>query len=205
MAQVFFFIYSRPLADNETQAFKKVDQAPSSDESKKGFIWVFEPSALANGVESTTRYRRPVPGKKSGKNELLVTQRQRSGVKGGKATKHARLKKASKKNQKRHPKIFEEDKSVFSKFEYDPVMEMDLYDLSSSRIPYYLNISSSTGQSSHFDTNSYSFADITGCVDGIEGEPLFYSDFKNGTDPALPSSSLCESSDNLRYSFNYAT
>ncbi|KAL9118942.1 MAG: hypothetical protein Q9187_004504 [Circinaria calcarea] len=185
-------------------AFKKVDQSPPGDESKKGFIWVLEPSALANGVESTTRYRRSVPGKKSGKNEPAATQRQRSGAKGGKATRHAKLRKASK-NQKCHPKIFEEDKPVFSEFEYDPVMEMNLYDLSSSRIPYFLNTSSSTGQSSHSDTSPYSFADITGCVDAMEGEPLFYSDFENGTDPALPSNSLCEPTENLLYNFNYAT
>ena len=165
---------------------------------------MLEPSAIANGVESTTRYRRTVPGKKSCKNEPAATQRQRSGAKGGKATRHAKLRKASK-NPKHYPKIFEEDKPAFSEFEYDPAMDMSLYDLSSSHIPYYLHTLSSTGSSSNSDTSPYSYADITGCVDAMEGEPLFYSDFENRTDPTLPSSSLCEPSENLLYNFNYST
>ena len=83
-------------------------------------------------------------------------------------------------------------------------MDMSLYDLSSNPVPYYLHAPSSIGPSSNSDTSPYSYADITGCVEGMEGEPLFYSDFENGTDHTLPSSSLCEPSENLLYNFNYS-
>ncbi|KAL8840897.1 MAG: hypothetical protein Q9170_001161 [Blastenia crenularia] len=69
--------------------FKKVDQGPSTDEGKKGFIWVLEPSALAEGVKSTTRYRKPGSNKKIGKTRYPAPERQRSGAKGGKAAKKA--------------------------------------------------------------------------------------------------------------------
>ncbi|KAL8722216.1 MAG: hypothetical protein Q9225_001261 [Loekoesia sp. 1 TL-2023] len=70
-------------------AFKKVDQDPSTDEAKKGFIWVLEPSALVDGVKSTTRYRKPGSNKKTGRGRHPAPERQRSGAKGGKAARKA--------------------------------------------------------------------------------------------------------------------
>ncbi|KAL8941930.1 MAG: hypothetical protein Q9216_001958 [Gyalolechia sp. 2 TL-2023] len=70
-------------------AFRKVDQDPSADEAKKGFIWVLEPSALIEGVKSTTRYRKPGSNKKNGKGRHPAPERQRSGAKGGKAARKA--------------------------------------------------------------------------------------------------------------------
>ncbi|KAL9006852.1 MAG: hypothetical protein Q9188_000383 [Gyalolechia gomerana] len=72
-----------------SQAFRKVDQDPSADEAKKGFIWVLEPSALIEGVKSTTRYRKPGSNKKNGKGRHPAPERQRSGAKGGKAARKA--------------------------------------------------------------------------------------------------------------------
>ncbi|KAL9030036.1 MAG: hypothetical protein Q9196_001793 [Gyalolechia fulgens] len=70
-------------------AFRKVDQDPSANETKKGFIWVLEPSALMEGVKSTTRYRKPGSNKKKGKGRHPAPERQRSGAKGGKAARKA--------------------------------------------------------------------------------------------------------------------
>ncbi|KAL8916399.1 MAG: hypothetical protein Q9208_008546 [Pyrenodesmia sp. 3 TL-2023] len=69
--------------------FKKVDQDPPNDEAKRGFIWVLEPSALVEGVKSTTRYRKPGSNKKSAKARQPAPERQRSGAKGGKAARKA--------------------------------------------------------------------------------------------------------------------
>ncbi|KAL9595621.1 MAG: hypothetical protein Q9219_006327 [cf. Caloplaca sp. 3 TL-2023] len=70
-------------------AFRKVDQDPSTDEGKKGFIWVLEPSALVDGVKSTTRFRKSGSSKKTGKAKHPAPERQRSGAKGGKAARKA--------------------------------------------------------------------------------------------------------------------
>ncbi|KAH0543588.1 hypothetical protein FGG08_002149 [Glutinoglossum americanum] len=68
-------------------AFTKVEK---SDDSAKGFIWVLEPSAIREGVKSTTRYRKVTTNKKIGKSETPVTpQRQASSAtrRTGKSTK----------------------------------------------------------------------------------------------------------------------
>ena len=73
-----------------------MDHDPSTDEAKKGFIWVLEPSALVDGVKSTTRYRKAGSNKKSGKGRHPAPERQRSGAKGGKAArKVARLRRSA--------------------------------------------------------------------------------------------------------------
>ncbi|KAL8731837.1 MAG: hypothetical protein Q9166_003121 [cf. Caloplaca sp. 2 TL-2023] len=69
--------------------FKKVDQDLPTDDAKRGFIWVLEPSALADGVKSTTRYRKFGSNKKVAKPGHAAPERQRSGAKGGKAARNA--------------------------------------------------------------------------------------------------------------------
>ncbi|KAI9781539.1 MAG: hypothetical protein M1816_002254 [Peltula sp. TS41687] len=68
----------------------KVEQDPASGDSKKGFVWVLEPSAITEGVKSTTRYRKPGAIKKAGRSDGPVLQRQVSGRKGGQASKRAK-------------------------------------------------------------------------------------------------------------------
>ncbi|KAI4117902.1 MAG: hypothetical protein LQ345_001965 [Seirophora villosa] len=70
-------------------AFKKVEQDAPTDEAKRGFIWVLEPTALVEGVKSTTRYRKPGSNKKNAKARYPAPERQRSGAKGGKAPRKA--------------------------------------------------------------------------------------------------------------------
>ncbi|KAL8907783.1 MAG: hypothetical protein Q9207_001186 [Kuettlingeria erythrocarpa] len=69
--------------------FKKVDRDQPADEAKRRFIWVLEPSALVEGIKSTTRYRKPGSNKKSAKARQPAPERQRSGAKGGKAARKA--------------------------------------------------------------------------------------------------------------------
>ncbi|KAI4270621.1 MAG: hypothetical protein L6R38_007067 [Xanthoria sp. 2 TBL-2021] len=69
--------------------FKKVDQDLPTDEAKRGFIWVLEPSALADGVKSTTRYRKSGSNKRIAKAGYPAPERQRSGARGGKAARNA--------------------------------------------------------------------------------------------------------------------
>ncbi|KAL8909920.1 MAG: hypothetical protein Q9171_004776 [Xanthocarpia ochracea] len=69
--------------------FKKVDQDLPTDDAKRGFIWVLEPSALADGVKSTTRYRKSGSNKRVAKAGHPAPERQRSGARGGKAARSA--------------------------------------------------------------------------------------------------------------------
>src|SRR5438045_4688636 len=57
---------------------------PGTD-NKKHFVWVLVENAIKDGVKSTTRYRKSC-SKKSPRSETKAFQRQRSGQKGGKAT-----------------------------------------------------------------------------------------------------------------------
>ena len=182
------------------QAFKKVDQAPPSDESKKGFIWVLEPSAMEKGVESTTRYRRTGPGKKTSRTEPAATQRQRSGAKGGKAARRvAKLKRCAKLEESKAPRCLEkgtddQQASFSSENNFDPnLIEYDL-----TQIPYYMATPTSTVHSPFdSDMSRYSYGDIIGCAGSLDNEPLFYDEFEHAPDPALPSSSLREPNEHL--------
>ncbi|MCJ1257761.1 hypothetical protein MMC24_005587 [Lignoscripta atroalba] len=181
-------------------AFKKVDQAPPTDESKKGFIWVLEPSAFEKGVESTTRYRRTVPNKKIGRSDPPATQRQRSGAKGGKAArKAAKLRRSARFDEPRNLRFFETatDTNPIAALGSDSnsAHDADMYQLHS--MPYYLNTPSSTVQSSASDSSPYGFDDITGCANGLGDEPLFYDDFDGRTESMLPSPSFCDSGESL--------
>ncbi|KKZ61045.1 hypothetical protein EMCG_00623 [[Emmonsia] crescens] len=70
-------------------AFEGVKDTPSPDGTprKTANVWVLTKEALQNGVQSTTRYRKPGTHTKSPKSEHPAPQRQRSGAKGGKAAK----------------------------------------------------------------------------------------------------------------------
>src|SRR3954453_10352053 len=68
-----------------TQDFKKVEMITPGDDNKKHFVWVLVEEAIKDGVKSTTRYRKSC-SKKSPRSEAKAFQRQRSGQKGGRAT-----------------------------------------------------------------------------------------------------------------------
>ncbi|KAI7160127.1 hypothetical protein KC349_g3735 [Hortaea werneckii] len=68
-------------------AFEKVQQGPAPG-TKKGALWRLTPSALNNGVISTTRYRKD-PKRKPERRSSPALKRQISGAKGGQATRNA--------------------------------------------------------------------------------------------------------------------
>ncbi|KAI6859280.1 hypothetical protein KC323_g6659 [Hortaea werneckii] len=68
-------------------AFEKVQQG-SSPGTKTGALWRLTPSALNNGVISTTRYRKD-PKRKPERRSSPALKRQISGAKGGQATRNA--------------------------------------------------------------------------------------------------------------------
>lgn len=87
-----YAIHSETLT--KIQAFRKVPHVDPSNKAKKGFIWVLEPSAVGAGIESTTRYRQKTVSKRSDNVDNADPKRQRSGRKGGRATrKSAKLRK----------------------------------------------------------------------------------------------------------------
>lgn len=52
-------------------------------------VWILTENAIRNGVQSTTRYRKNVSGKRVNNNRTPAPLRQRSGAKGGRAAKRA--------------------------------------------------------------------------------------------------------------------
>lgn len=67
------------------KAFEKVDMP--EDSMTKGFMWRLSPTALREGVKSTTRYR--TKAKRSSNRSQPLPQRQASGAKGGNASRRA--------------------------------------------------------------------------------------------------------------------
>lgn len=169
------------------QAFKKVDQLPPSDESKKGFIWVLEPSAVNEGVKSTTRYRKSAPNKKIGKSENPAPQRQRSGAKGGKAArKAAKLRRSARLEDPDQYRLMTGKlgslkpvtRSVAVSQGLPSSTDADMYQTENA--PYQLHIPVPILQQPVGDSDSLSFGDITGCVTAYPQEPLFYDESERG-------------------------
>ena len=190
---------------NEKQAFKKVDQAPPAEEAKKGFIWVLEPTAVEEGVKSTTRYRKFNSNRKIGKGDQPAPQRQRSGAKGGKAAKKAaktrrsaRFGAPSKLRYVETPSAMSPAVSVSTTENVTQVIpEPGLGH--STAIPYYLSTPTSSSQTSVLDSKSYGYEDIMGCSSHI-CDPLFYEGPDRGNDSILSYPLFSDSGDNV---FNY--
>ena len=84
------FLSSLGLMSDSVQAFRKIEQDPTED-GKRGFAWFLEPSAVIEGVKSTTRYRKAGVGKRYSKSDNFVLQRRHSaGKKTFKASKRVR-------------------------------------------------------------------------------------------------------------------
>ncbi|MCJ1248848.1 hypothetical protein MMC30_006069 [Trapelia coarctata] len=170
-------------------AFKKVDQNPPSDDGKKGFVWVLEQSALENGVESTTRYRKLGSNKKSSRVEPVAAQRQRSGAKGGKATKKsAKLRRTTRSEQPQRRELEEASQDQIPASmryqDHQSLLDNDPYEMDT--LPYPAHTPPLTVQSSIAETSPYGFEDIAGCVPSLDNEPLFYdSSEQDGMDQTL--------------------
>ena len=190
---------------NEKQAFKKVDQVAPTEESKKGFIWVLEPTAVEEGVKSTTRYRKCNSNRKTGKGDQPAPQRQRSGAKGGKAAKKAAKTRRSARFGAHTKLRYVQTASVvspaisISATENPNRMIPEAGFEHSHHMPYYLSTPTSSSNSSAVDPKSYGYEDITGCSH-VRDDPLFYEDPDRGTDSMLSYPSFCDSGESI---FNY--
>ncbi|TKA25460.1 hypothetical protein B0A50_06327 [Salinomyces thailandicus] len=72
---------------------------------KKGSLWRLTPSALNNGVISTTRYRKD-PKRKPERRASPALKRQLSGAKGGQATRNATRRQQALREARSHPNLF---------------------------------------------------------------------------------------------------
>lgn len=170
----------------------KVDQMPPLEDGKKGFVWVLDPAAIAvGGVESTTRFRKPMANNKRPltRHEAVVAQRQRSGAKGGRATTRRIQKRRLMRSQYPSFTTPQQEPIVKSEPIVNPVHEHDQqvniyqqytqqYALPFSNEPYNANYGpyfASTPSSSvqSPDAIPYNFEDISGCSTGLDNEFLF--------------------------------
>lgn len=214
---------SRSLAGipNYKQAFKKVDQVSPMDEAKKGFIWVLEPTAVAEGVKSTTRYRKFHSNKRISKADHPAPQRQRSGAKGGKAARKATfqrqllaLERADKLKLATALRERDSTNAPIPTIEHDNEVAspQDLYHADTT--PYYLhtptsiNTPGSSVEPSAQEPTHYRYEDIAGCAPHNSYDPLFYDaydEFDKGHESRPHYQSNCDPGDNqANYSFSSA-
>ncbi len=170
------YAFPKPLLTAK-QAFKKVEQVSATDESKKGYIWVLEESALIEGVKSTTRYRKHNPHKKPGKVEVPAPQRQRSGAKGGKAAKKAaKMKRSTRMDEIKPCQFIERNPAGYGAAS---IMEMHApgtadISLTPDTSPYYLHTSASPAESLVLEENPYGYSNAAIGTSASADETLFY-------------------------------
>lgn len=156
---------------------------PPTDESKKGFIWVLEPSAVDNGVKSTTRFRKSVPSKKTTRLDSPAPQRQRSGAKGGRAAR-----KAAKSRRSARFEVPEDIEFIdraaggmtivprSSIQKHCPPFTPDILPQVPVRSPYQLDTPYSRPKPIKREGYAFGFEDIVGCIPNVPGEPFFCDD-----------------------------
>ncbi|KAI9828531.1 MAG: hypothetical protein M1819_006588 [Sarea resinae] len=168
-------------------AFQKVDQVFPADESKKGFIWVLEPSAVLNGVKSTTRFRKSVPFKKTARIDSPAPQRQRSGAKGGRAArKAARSRRAGRVEDSDEMELIDRaaggmaivPRSSIENHSHGPPLTPGINSHITRQPSYGLDSHSPYSRPKPVKRESYSFGfeDIVGCIPNVPGEPFFCDD-----------------------------
>ena len=120
-----------------------MEKLSPTDETKKGYIWVLEESALVEGVKSTTRYRKHNPNRKGGRGETPAPLRQRSGAKGGKAArKSAKMRRSSRMGGPNTFRLGEDPPAGFNSTSMIESHARRIVDMSfsSDSMPYYLQI-----------------------------------------------------------------
>ncbi|KAL8808448.1 MAG: hypothetical protein Q9200_004249 [Gallowayella weberi] len=163
-------------------AFKKVDQDLPTDEAKKGFIWVLEATALADGVKSTTRYRKSGSNKRVARAGHAAPDRQRSGAKGGKAARNAAKVRRSARIDR--PRSWHPEDIPLASIE-TPLPPMGDQPLTPASIWTPDGMESIFGSASRSLTplstgqSMYSYGDIAGVTSDIPDGPLFAEEGEN--------------------------
>lgn len=188
----FFFLFHdsfcvvRKRGLTVLQAFQGTNKSGANGGSSKKNFWALTEEAIKNGVQSTTRYRKP-GSKKTPKSENPAPQRQRSGAKGGRAArKFARNKRAA---QCLTPKVMERDLStpgnVTSLPQSDPPAEPVAHYMTTTA-EYHQPLSLATPRMGLDVLNGYDFSRIVECTDMPPEVPIFYHDSGNGLHGQIP-------------------
>ena len=185
---VLFPWFSSMDMANKAQAFKKVDQIPPRDEAKKGFIWVLEPSAIKEGVKSTTRYRKSMSNKKVAKSSHPAPERQRSGVKGGKAARKALKVRRSTPFDESGPQSvqdapMESVETLLHNNTRHPLTPTSLWTPESTNS--FLATPSRSLTPMKTEQIAFSYGDIAGVTCDIPAGPLFSDEYSQNHDPPM--------------------
>lgn len=160
------------------QAFRKVPHVDPSNKAKKGFIWVLEPSAVGAGIESTTRYRQKTVGKRSDNLDQADPKRQRSGRKGGRASrKSAKLRRSALlEHDTRYARYTKsESNTTFNAFPDEPLHQASPQQNwnGTSGLPYYLTPPLSSTQPSFPEDGIYDYGGMTEIPDTQQSDSVF--------------------------------
>lgn len=136
---------------DQTKAFEndKNDPAASRGARKANSVWVLTEHAIKHGVQSTTRYRKNNSSKKGAVNRTPAVKRQRSGARGGRATRRAARSRRTEDPRKAHTSQPQPDTSI-------AVSPID-YGMSHSR-DHWMNYdpyTPNTPQADHFFSQTY--------------------------------------------------
>ena len=179
---------------NKDQSFRKVDLYPPTEEGKKGFVWVLEPWAIqAGGVESTTRYRKPMVQRRSTRIDHPAPRRQRSGAKSGNRTR-SRLSKQKRNTTPKPAQTMECYAEPIVKIEAGAQREQGPNNVVELYHDVPRSVESNAYGAQHRpcvpttsspilpppqDPNPYNFEDIIGITNDSGNEPLFHRNFEN--------------------------
>ncbi|KAI2083834.1 hypothetical protein LOZ36_005352 [Ophidiomyces ophidiicola] len=141
--------------------------SPGTLPKKSGNVWVLTESAIKYGVESTTRYRKQGAQKKPTRSENPAPQRQRSGAKGGRATKKA----AKFRRALREAQRVEDNRYSSNHFKSEFMNDVTIH------TPYDEphRLSSPAITAKNIAATSYNFDDPSGCTDFSPDSPVFYN------------------------------
>lgn len=156
-----------------------MEQISAIDETKKGYIWVLEESALTEGVKSTTRYRKHNPNKKVGKGETPTPQRQRSGAKGGKAArKSTKMRTSSRMDEPGFFRLEEDTHAVFNSPSMMEIHARGIVDtpFSSDSMPYYVQTSTPPVEPLLPEDHHFNYQSIATYASTSPDEGLFCND-----------------------------
>ena len=155
-----------PQTLTQMQAFRKVAPVDPSNKTKKGFIWVLEPSAIGAGIESTTRYRQKTVSRRSDTLDRADPKRQRSGRKGGRAAKKsAKLRRSAllQHDARYQPDTKSEPNLNTSALPDDPLRQASSHQNwnGTQGLPYYLTPPLSSIQPSFPENGIYDYGALT--------------------------------------------
>ncbi|PLB33115.1 forkhead box transcription factor [Aspergillus candidus] len=163
--------------------FEAVREEPTPGKKAVNY-WRLTEEAFANGIQSTTRYRKQANYKKALGSDPPAPQRQRSGAKGGKATKitakfRGQLSQDESRRERYRPRLASSSTSSSSPRGHDLKDLYGQYHLPSAMpmvVPYHvaacptapMNRSTASSGGHHFDLGS-----VVGCADTPPCAPVF--------------------------------